>query len=195
MLNILLSILLSNRALGQNSFEGTNFPKDITGNLRLHSLEIINNELYATTGNGIYKYAEDSKTWTCWQLEGYEVLDFKLRGEELVAVIVPQNTPTDKASSMTRFIRKNTHGTNIDDCTDPKMGNVQNGVQYTNICRLAQNPSQPNQLAIETWPGMWMSEDFGKTWLFKTDEGISGGNPNCFFGWHPYLSQCILFNQ
>lgn len=46
-------------------FEDTNFPAGIVGERDgVHRLEIIDNELYAATEKGIFKYSESSNTWS-----------------------------------------------------------------------------------------------------------------------------------
>ncbi len=104
-------------------FEDTNFPTGIVGERDgVHRLEIIDNELYAATEKGIFKYSESSNTWSLWALEDVNVMDFKANGDEIVAIIVPQYTKEFRAVELARIIRFNRNESGWEDITSAGMG-------------------------------------------------------------------------
>lgn len=173
-------------------FENTNLP---AGNSYecggVHRLEIVDDELYAATEKGIYKYSESENSWTCWAMEDYNVLDFKAKGDDIVAIVVPQDREGFRAVEVAKLVRANRNCSEVEDIMDGGMGYSYRGKRLTYVMRLAQHPAKPATLMVAAYPGVWISEDFGTTWILKT-EGLYGYNENQFLGWHP-LKENVLF--
>lgn len=173
-------------------FEDTNFPAGIVGKRDgVHRLEIIDNELYAATEKGIFKYSESSNIWSLWALEDVNVMDFKVNGDEVVAIIVPQDTKEFRAVGLARIIRFNRNESEWEDITSAGMGYNFYDQTITYVMRLAQHPSEPHKLMVAAYPGIWISEDFGTSWQSKTD-CIYTYNEHQFLGWH-HANNDVLF--
>ncbi len=176
-------------------FETTNFPTCITGNDDgVRRLEVIDNELYAATENGIYKYSEDTNSWSCWALDGVNVLDFKVAGNEVVAIIVPQEHKGHKAVAFATLIRFNVNYSEWEDIMDLGMGYQYYDEYLTYIMRMAQHPKVSQQLMVAAYPGIWISEDFGTSWNFKF-EWLFTYNENQFLGWHPTKTNVLFYTS
>lgn len=176
-------------------FEDTNFPAGIVGERDgVHRLEIIDNELYAATEKGIFKYSESSNTWSLWALEDVNVMDFKVNGDEVVAIIVPQDTKEFRAVELARIVRFNRNESGWKDITSAGMGYNFYDQTITYVMRLAQHPSKPQTLMVAAYPGIWISEDFGSTWDLKFD-WLYGYNENQFLGWHPAKDNVMFYTS
>ena len=176
-------------------FEDTNFPTDVLGERDgKHRLEIIDNELYAATEKGIFKYSESTNSWSIWALEDVNVMDFKVNGDEVVAIIVPQDQKGFRAVEMARLIRFNRNQSEWEDIMDADMGYYYHEQFLTYVMRLAQHPSKPQTLMVAAYPGIWISEDFGATWNFKIDY-LYGYNENQFLGWHPANDNVMFYTS
>lgn len=176
-------------------FEDTNFPVGISGERDgVHRMEVINDELYAATEKGIYKYSESSNSWNLWALEDVNVMDFKVNGDEVVAIIVPQDQKGFRAVQLARLIRFNRNQSEWEDIMDADMGYYYHEQFLTYVMRLAQHPSKPETLMVAAHPGIWISEDFGSTWNFKLD-GLYSYNENQFLGWHPTNNNVAFYTS
>ncbi len=176
-------------------FEDTNFPVGISGERDgVHRMEVINDELYAATEKGIYKYSESANSWNLWALEDVNVMDFKVNGDEVVAIIVPQDQKGFRAVQLARLIRFNRNQSEWEDIMDADMGYYYHEQFLTYVMRLAQHPSKPETLMVAAYPGIWISEDFGSTWNFKLD-GLYSYNENQFLGWHPTNNNVAFYTS
>lgn len=176
-------------------FEDTNFPVGISGERDgVHRMEVINDELYAATEKGIYKYSESANSWNIWALEYVNVMDFKVNGDEVVAIIVPQDQKGFRAVQLARLIRFNRNQSEWEDIMDADMGYYYHEQFLTYVMRLAQHPSKPETLMVAAHPGIWISEDFGSTWNFKLD-GLYSYNENQFLGWHPTNNNVAFYTS
>lgn len=176
-------------------FEDTNFPAGISGERDgVHRMEVINGELYAATEKGIYIYSESSNSWSLWALEDVNVMDFKVNGDDVVAIIVPQDQKGFRAVELARLIRFNRNQSEWEDIMDADMGYYYHEQFLTYVMRLAQHPSKPETLMVAAHPGIWISEDFGSTWNFKLD-GLYGYNENQFLGWHPTNNNVAFYTS
>lgn len=176
-------------------FEDTNFPTDVLGERDgKHRLEIIDNELYAATEKGIFKYSESTNSWSIWALENVNVMDFKVNGDEVVAIIAPQDQKGFRAVQLARLIRFNRNQSEWEDIMDADMGYYYHDQLLTYVMRLAQHPSKPQTLMVAAHPGIWISEDFGSTWDLKFD-WLYGYNENQFLGWHPVSSDVLFYTS
>lgn len=176
-------------------FEDTNFPVGISGERDgVHRMEVINDELYAATEKGIYKYSESANSWNLWALEDVNVMDFKVNGDEVVAIIVPQDQKGFRAVQLARLIRFNRNQSEWEDIMDADMGYYYHEQFLTYVMRLAQHPSKPETLMVAAHPGIWISEDFGSTWNFKLD-GLYSYNENQFLGWHPTNNNVAFYTS
>lgn len=176
-------------------FEDTNFPAGISGERDgVHRMEVINGELYAATEKGIYIYSESSNSWSLWALEDVNVMDFKVNGDDVVAIIVPQDQKGFRAVELARLIRFNRNQSEWEDIMDADMGYYYHEQFLTYVMRLAQHPSKPETLMVAAHPGIWISEDFGSTWNFKLD-GLYSYNENQFLGWHPTNNNVAFYTS
>lgn len=176
-------------------FEDTNFPAGISGERDgVHRMEVINGELYAATEKGIYIYSESSNSWSLWALEDVNVMDFKVNGDDVVAIIVPQDQKGFRAVELARLIRFNRNQSEWEDIMDADMGYYYHEQFLTYVMRLAQHPSKPETLMVAAHPGIWISEDFGSTWNFKLDS-LYGYNENQFLGWHPTNNNVAFYTS
>lgn len=176
-------------------FEDTNFPAGISGERDgVHRMEIINGELYASTEKGIYKYSESENSWSIWALADVNVMDFKVNGDEVVAIIVPQDQKGFRAVQLARLIRFNHNQSEWEDIMDADMGYFYHDQFLTYIMRIAQHPSKPQTLMVAAYPGIWISEDFGSTWDLKFD-WLYGYNENQFLGWHPANDNVLFYTS
>lgn len=176
-------------------FEDTNFPVGISGERDgVHRMEVINGELYAATEKGIYKYSESANSWSIWALANVNVIDFKVCGDEVVAIIVPQDQKGFRAVQLARLIRFNRNHSEWKDIMDADMGYYYNEQFLTYVMRLAQHPSKPQTLMVAAHPGIWISEDFGSTWDLKFDY-LYGYNENQFLGWHPANDNVLFYTS
>ena len=181
-------------------FEDTAFPAGITGNDgSAHRLEVIGNELYAATEKGIYKYSEVTNSWECWVLEDVNVIDFKAKGDEIVAVIAPQERQGYRAADVAAIVRFNRNLPELENIMDAGMGYTYSGNLLSYVMRLAQHPSKPQVLMVAAYPGIWVSDDFGTSWSLKFD-WLFTYNQHQFLGWHPlkadvsfYTSESYMF--
>lgn len=182
-------------------FEDTNFPVALFAERDgVHRLEVIDNELYAATEKGIYRYSAADNSWSCHALENVNVMDFKADGDELVAIIIPDDRKTFRAVEVATLVRFNIHGGDVEEIMDAGMGYDYHDTRLTYVMRLAQHPADPRTLMVAAYPGIWISEDFGATWKFKYD-WLFSYNENQFLGWHPrrhdvlfYTSESAYFN-
>lgn len=176
-------------------FEDTNFPAGISGERDgVHRMEVINGELYAATEKGIYIYSESSNSWSLWALEDVNVMDFKVNGDDVVAIIVPQDQKGFRAVELARLIRFNRNQSEWEDIMDADMGYYYHEQFLTYVMRLAQHPSKPETLMVAAHPGIWISENFGSTWNFKLD-GLYSYNENQFLGWHPTNNNVAFYTS
>ncbi len=176
-------------------FEDTNFPVVISGERDgVHRMEVINGELYAATEKGIYKYSESENSWSIWALSDVNVMDFKVNGDEVVAIIVTQDQKGFRTVQLARLIRFSRNQSEWEDIMDAGMGYFYHDQFLTYVMRLAQHPSKPHTLMVAAYPGIWISEDFGTTWNFKVDY-LYGYNENQFLGWHPTKGDIMFYTS
>ena len=200
MRKILLVICLLLATVGADAsvlgiFEDTNFPVGISGERDgVHRMEVINGELYAATEKGIYKYSESANSWSIWALADVNVMDFKVCGDEVVAIIVPQDQKGFRAVQLARLIRFERNHSEWEDIMDADMGYYYHEQFLTYVMRIAQHPSKPQTLMVAAYPGIWISEDFGSTWDLKFD-WLYGYNENQFLGWHPANDNVLFYTS
>ncbi len=176
-------------------FEDTNLPAGHSSECGgVHRLEVVNGELYAATETGIYKYSEPADSWGLWALENVNVLDFKANGDEVAAVIAPEDLKGFRAVEMAKLIRFNRNQPEWEDITDAGMGYSYKGQSLTYVMRLAQHPAKPETLMVAAYPGVWISTDFGTTWTFKL-ENLFSYNENQFLGWHPAIEDVLFYTS
>ena len=172
-------------------FEETNSPLDKAQNLfSSHKLEIIDDELYVATTDGIYKYSEQSNSWEIWILKGVNVFDFKANEGKVVAIIDSGELSEANPLKGAKLVRHDLATGKTEDVMDSGMGVVREDGVYSRLYRIAQNPMQPASLITSAYPGIWKSDDFGTTWTLLCD--ILVGYDRTFLGWHPQMPN-ILF--
>jgi len=197
---ILTIALLCASAIGATAsvlgiFENTNFPVAISAERDgVHRLEVVDDELYAATEKGIYKYSESANSWSCWAMENVNVLDFKVDGDNIVAITVPENQNGFRAIQVARLVRLNRNNGMTEDIIDARMGYFYYEHFLTYVMRIAQHPTNPRTLMVASYPGIWISEDFGTTWNFKF-EWLFGYNENQFLGWHPTQNNVMFYTS
>ena len=77
---------------------------------------------------------------------------------------------------------------------DAGMGYYSSDQFLTYVMRLAQHQSKPEKLMVATYPGIWISEDFGSTWNFKFDL-LYSYNEHQFLGWHPTKDNVLFYTS
>lgn len=197
---ILIAVLLTvSNAQAQNAlgiFSETGFPDLPTDRaMELHRLEVIDNNLYAASADGIYKYDDALNGWSQWALAGYDILDFKKSGDYVLAVTVGEIPKYVSAPAVAKIIRYNLRTKEINDVMDSGMGYRDGGMDLTYVMRLAQHPQNPNKLAAAVYPGIWITEDFGTTWKLNDNQGVYGYNENQFLGWHPEVPGLLFYTS
>ncbi len=177
-------------------FENTDFPTGISGECNaVHRLEIIDNELYAATENGIYRYSESDNSWSLWALEDVNVLDFKVCGDDVVAMIVPEGQKgSRRGEEVARLVRFNIFRQEMTDITYPGMIQELAGKQFTYMMRMAQHPQSLSTIMVAAYPGIWISEDFGSSWHNSFD-WVFGYNNHQFLGWHPDAPDVMFYTS
>lgn len=176
-------------------FESTNFPAGITGSGDgVCRLEIIDNELYAATEKGIYKYSEAENSWNCWVLEDINVLDFKVCGDEIVAIIVPTDQKGHEAEAVAELVKLKRNQDDWENIMDEGMGYLLYDQFLSYIMRIAQHPEDSCVLMVAAYPGIWISEDFGTSWDFKFDY-LYAYNKHQFLGWHPTQNNVLFYTS
>ena len=176
-------------------FEDTKLPEEIATECdAVHHLEIIDNELYAATEKGIYKYSEAKNTWSCWALEDVNVLDFKAYEDSIVAIIVPYTKQGFRAVESAELVRLNRKHSKWEDVMNAGMGYTYRDELLTYVMRIAQHPTTHTTLMIAAYPGIWISENFGSTWNLKF-EGIYTYNEHQFLGWHPANVRVLFYTS
>lgn len=158
-------------------------------------LKVIDGVLYAPGVGGIYKYTpEGEHTWTLWAMEGYNVAEFQVYGDEIVAVTIP--TEYSKGNNAyARLVKGSVSSGVFKDVTiDAMMYSTKIGV-LSYLCRLAQNPHNPQQLVTDAYSGLFVSDDFGNSWRNVTEITMSGFNYNEYLGWHPYKEDVLFYTS
>lgn len=191
--SVVILVMANANVLG--IFESTGFPAGLEsdGDGR-HRLEIVDNGLYASTENGIYRYSEETSSWHCWALEGFNVIDFKVCGENVVAIVVPEGWENFRNVEVARLVRINRSQPEPEDIAAPDMGLDYYGKKLMYLMRLAQHPERPETLMVAAYPGIWISEDFGTTWSLKIDY-LFTYNENQFLGWHPLDPEVMFYTS
>lgn len=176
--------------------EDSGFPSELSIQNKdgVRRLEIIDDNLYASTGNGIYQYSAAENTWRCWAMEGINVLDFKVNGDDIIAITVPEDQGGLRGVEIARIVRHNRYDCHTEDIMDAEMGYEYGGVRLTYVMRMAQHPEKPGTIMVSAYPGIWISEDFGTTWNLKTNTSF-GYNENQFMGWHPTETEVMFYTS
>ena len=137
---------------------------------------------------------ESENSWSIWALSDVNVMDFKVNGDEVVAIIVTQDQKGFRTVQLARLIRFSRNQSEWEDIMDAGMGYFYHDQFLTYVMRLAQHPSKPHTLMVAAYPGIWISEDFGTTWNFKVDY-LYGYNENQFLGWHPTKGDIMFYTS
>ena len=94
--------------------------------------------------------------------------------------------------ALAKIIRYDLKQNTIEEIMHPEMGyDYKDGIHLNYLMRLAQNPFNPEMLAVAVYPGIWISKDFGTSWDFKFD-WLFAYNDHQYLGWHP-LQENIMF--
>lgn len=172
------------------SFEPTGH--GASGQTAAKRLSIIDNEVYAPGIDGIYKYDLNKNRWEPFAMSGWQVVDFKLRGNEIIAMAVPRQYADDyDYRSVIRLYKGDVSGTEFMDITPDEMQYEYNGDWLTYITRMAQNPHSPDEIAVLAYNGISISHDFGDTWEVSSEYSMLY-NAHSYLGWHQYINNVIF---
>lgn len=158
-------------------------------------LQVIDDMLYAPGPNGIMRHAKGAGSkWEPFAMQGVNVIDFRLSGNDIMAVIVPeeysQRSDMD-LRTVTRLVKCSASSNEFTDITPQEMEYTYKGEVMTNLSALAQHPIDGKSIMLMGHGGIMYSSDFGETWMRLSDYRATY-NPHSFLGWHPQNPE-ILF--
>ena len=158
-------------------------------------LQVIVDMLYAPGPNGIMRRSKGEITqWEPFAMQGINVVDFRISGDEIIAVIIPEEyshiTGMD-LRSITRLVKGTVSGDDFIDITPKEMEYSYRGEILTYLSAMSQHPTDKNCVMIMGYAGIMKSNDFGKTWEILTQNSPTY-NAHSFLGWHPQKPD-ILF--
>jgi len=139
-------------------------------------MQIINNELYVPTYNGIYKKNLSTLNDTLWQsyaFIGVPIKDFVKKGNEIIGIT---NKTTDSL-----LLKSSNNGVSYVNYTNTHFFNDQ---PFNYVYKITQNPKNPNSfLVLHAHQGVAKSTDFGVSYTnFNT---LNGGYQDRFLEFHP----------
>ena len=177
-------------------FEDAAFPAPTTQGNGIARFNEIDGELYAPSANGIYKYTPTGATkWALFAMEGLNVLDFKVRGDEVIAIVAPKELNNGiNDHHLARLYKAHVGSDGFQDITTDEMQYDYRDFKLTYLMRLAQNPNDSNEIMVATHAGVMRSKDFGGTWELLYDWCFSY-NANQFLGWHPYMPGVMFYSS
>lgn len=158
-------------------------------------LQVIGDMLYAPGSDGIKRHpmGEDAR-WESFAMQGVNVVDFRLSGDDIIAIIVPKeysHDPNIDLRSVTRLVKGSIYETSFKDITPVEMEYQYHGNILTSLSAIAQHPTDKDCVLIMGNGGIMQSKDFGDTWEKLADYRATY-NPHSFLGWHP-LNPDIIF--
>lgn len=151
-------------------------------------LQVIDDMLYAPGPNGIMRRAKgETAKWETFAMQGINVIDFRISGDEIIAFIVPEEysqiTDMD-LRTVARLVKGTVSGVDFSDITPQEMEYSYSGYTLTSLSAMAQHPTDKNCVMIMGHAGIMNTKDFGKTWEKLTDYQALY-NPHSFLSWHP----------
>lgn len=151
-------------------------------------LQVIDDMLYAPGPNGIMRHAKgaDAK-WEPFAMQGVNVIDFRLSGNDIMAVIVPEeysHRSDMDLRTVARLVKCSASSNEFTDITPREMEYTYDGHIFTYLSAMAQHPVDKNCVMIMGHGGIFRSEDFGETWE-KLTHYEATYNGHSFLGWHP----------
>lgn len=174
------------QSTGSNQVISSDFGENLsTGCPRL---QVIGDMLYAPGPNGIMRRAKgENAKWEPFAMQGINVIDFRISGDEIIAFIVPEEyshiTDMD-LRTVARLVKGSVSGVDFSDITPQEMEYSYSGNTLTSLSAMAQHPTDKNCVMIMGHAGIMKSKDFGKTWEKLSHYGALY-NPHSFLGWHP----------
>ncbi len=161
-------------------------------------LQTIGDKLYASGPDGIMCRAkgEDAK-WEQFAMQGVNVLDFRLSGDDILAIIVPDEYSDIHGMDLrtvARLVKGSVSANSIRDVTPSEMEYPSQGYVTTDLSAIAQHPTDNNSVMIMGHGGIMLSEDFGETWECLTWHNATY-NPHSFLGWHPQNPEIIFLTS
>ncbi len=175
------------------NFEPTGY--GVSGQTEVKRLSIIDNEVYAPGIDGIYKYNLGENKWEPFAMSGWHVVDFKLLGNEILAMAVPQQYTGDHDyRSLIRLYKGDVSGSEFRDITPDEMQYEYHGDWLTYISRMAQNPHSPEGIAVLAHNGISISHDFGDSWDLSSEYSMVY-NSHSYLGWHQYINDVIFLTS
>lgn len=151
-------------------------------------LQVIDEMLYAPGPDGIKRHAKgESASWEPFAMKGMNVVDFRISGDDIMAVIIPEeysNITTMDLRSVARLVKGKISGTTFTDITPVDMEHEYDGYILTDLSSVAQHPSYTNTVMVMGYGGIFQSKDFGNSWEKLTHLNATY-NPHSFLGWHP----------
>ena len=151
--------------------------------------------LYAPGPNGIMRHAKGAGSkWEAFAMQGVNVIDFRLSGNDIMAIIVPDeysHRSDMDLRTVARLVKCSTSSNEFTDITPQEMEYTYKGEVMTNLSALAQHPIDGKSIMLMGHGGIIYSSDFGETWV-KLSDYRATYNPHSFLGWHPQNPE-ILF--
>lgn len=185
------------QSTGSNQVISSDFGENLsTGCPRL---QVIGDMLYAPGPNGIMRRAKgENAKWEPFAMQGINVIDFRISGDEIIAFIVPEEyshiTDMD-LRTVARLVKGSVSGVDFSDITPQEMEYSYSGNTLTSLSAMAQHPTDKNCVMIMGHAGIMKSKDFGKTWEKLSHYGALY-NPHSFLGWHPQTPiYCFLLRN
>lgn len=158
-------------------------------------LQVIDDMLYAPGPNGIMRHAKGAGSkWEPFAMQGINVIDFRLSGNDIMAVIVPEeysHRSDMDLRTVARLVKCSASSNEFTDITPREMEYTYKGEVMTNLSALAQHPIDRKSIMLMGHGGIMYSSDFGETWE-KLSDYRATYNPHSFLGWHPQNPE-ILF--
>lgn len=158
-------------------------------------LQVIDDMLYAPGPNGIMRHAKGAGSkWEAFAMQGVNVIDFRLSGNDIMAIIVPDeysHRSDMDLRTVARLVKCSTSSNEFTDITPQEMEYTYKGEVMTNLSALAQHPIDGKSIMLMGHGGIIYSSDFGETWV-KLSDYRATYNPHSFLGWHPQNPE-ILF--
>ena len=105
-------------------------------------------------------------------MQGVNVIDFRLSGNDIMAVIVPEeysHRSDMDLRTVARLVKCSASSNEFTDITPQEMEYTYKGEVMTNLSALAQHPIDGKIIMLMGHGGIMYSSDFGETWENRTE--------------------------
>lgn len=139
-------------------------------------LQVIDDMLYAPGPNGIMRHAKGAGSkWEPFAMQGVNVIDFRLSGNDIMAVIVPEeysHRSDMDLRTVARLVKCSASSNEFTDITPQEMEYTYKGEVMTNLSALAQHPIDGKIIMLMGHGGIMYSSDFGETWRIALNDKV-----------------------